>query len=126
MNFYGRDDSVDTRRSRTADADARGGYIIGVDADSREGEHGVGIRDVFGFERGGYVAASVAGGGAFAWNEYADRLDASISDEIVRRMVVDAPVDARGFRDEAAGARRRGSAPRGSTSSSSCARGAFD
>ena len=41
-------------------------------------------------------------GDAFAWNEYADRLDASISDEIVRRMVVDAPVDARGFRDEAA------------------------
>jgi hypothetical protein len=41
-------------------------------------------------------------GDAFAWNEYADRLDASISDEIVRRMVVDAPVDARAFRDEAA------------------------
>ena len=63
-------------------------------------------------------------GDAFAWNEYADRLDASISDEIVRRMVVDAPVDARGFETRRRRARRRGSAPRGSTSSSSCARDA--
>lgn len=43
-------------------------------------------------------------GETFAWNvdEYADRLDTSISDEIVRRMVLDAPPDARAFRDAAA------------------------